>query len=81
MDELAEKLGISSKTLGRYKNGKRRMPIDLYWKLVLMTRFTEIISILDSDLNRYWHVKKKKTKKDNTDDKDDKEDTEKDNDD
>lgn len=74
MEELAEKLGISTKTLSRYKAGSRQMPINLYWKLVLITRFTDIIPILGSDLDRYWHVKKKKKPKDAKEDNDEQED-------
>lgn len=58
-EEIAEKLGISVRALRRYQKGERGMPVDLYWKLILVCRFFAIIPLLTLGLNRYWHIKKK----------------------
>ena len=55
--DIAEKLGISRETLRRYQQGSRPMPVDLYWKLVLITKFYIIIPLALRSLNRYWHSK------------------------
>lgn len=69
-EEIAQKLDINSRTLRRYQNGERGMPIDLYWKLIVITKYYAIVPIILKALNRYWHVKKrKKGKKNNDDDK------------
>jgi transcriptional regulator with XRE-family HTH domain len=70
--EIAQKLGIDRKTLGRYQNGSRPMPVDLYWDLVRVTRFYAIIPLFLRGLSRYWHKRpfkrrKTKTKKEKSD--------------
>jgi transcriptional regulator with XRE-family HTH domain len=56
--EIAEKLGIDTRTLRRYQNGEREMTADVYWKLVLITKFYTILPIIFKELNRNWRLKK-----------------------
>ncbi len=74
-EEIARKLEIDVRTLRRYQNGERGMPTDLYFKLILITKFYTIVPLILKELNRYWHVKKqkkgKKTDDDDIDENDD----------
>jgi transcriptional regulator with XRE-family HTH domain len=62
-EEIAEQLGIDVRTLRRYQNGERGMPVDQYWKLIRITKYYAILPLILKALNRYWHVRKRKKRK------------------
>jgi len=57
-EEIAQKLEITARTLRRYQNGERTMPVDLFWKLILICRFYAIIPMITDGIDRYWHKRK-----------------------
>jgi transcriptional regulator with XRE-family HTH domain len=59
---LAEKLGISLSTYKRCEKGERTMSIDVYWRLLLLSKYYAILPIMAKSLDRYWHKRKKQGK-------------------
>jgi transcriptional regulator with XRE-family HTH domain len=62
-EEIAEKLDVDVRTLRRYQKGERGMPIDLYWRLILVCQYFRIIPLMTLGLRNYWHKRKKQKKK------------------
>ena len=65
-EEIAQKLDVDVRTLRKYQKGERGMPIGLYWKLIVITKYYAILPLILKALNHNRDVNKqhkgKKTK-------------------